>query len=125
MLGTWDFEYNIRYVRAVRGTAIPTPTATPTETPVPGNFIDNGDGTITNTQRGLTWEKKGVSYNDWGSTGGGPGSHDARARYVWAGLCNDNRVLSARRRRSEHVCRGDRRRRRVRTVRRRGHVPYA
>jgi hypothetical protein len=56
-------------------------TATPIPTPIPGNFLDNGDGTITDTQRGLTWEKKDVSYNDSGSSGGALGSHDARGRY--------------------------------------------
>jgi hypothetical protein len=41
-------------------------------------LVDNGDGTITDTQvGGLTWEKKDQA--------GGP--HDMSTRYTWAGLC--------------------------------------
>ncbi len=79
-----------RFVRAVRGALSPAATATPIPTPIPGKVVDNGDGTITDTQRGLTWEKKESTYLGVGSTYGDLGSHDARARYVWAGLCSDN-----------------------------------
>ena len=37
-------------------------------------FIDNGDGTLTDRQSGLMWEKKT-------STGGGV--HDVSGRYTW------------------------------------------
>ena len=56
----FDFKTNSGYVRAVRR-----------------RFVDNGDGTITDTQTGLMWEKK----SDDGSI------HDKDNRYTWAGLC--------------------------------------
>lgn len=37
-------------------TALPTPTSTPTA--APGRLVDNGDGTVTDTQSGLQWEQK-------------------------------------------------------------------
>src|SRR5262249_769349 len=63
-------------------TATPTPIDTPTatHTPLSGNFVDNGDGTITDTRTGLMWEKKDQS----------GGLHDVNAHYVWLGVCNDN-----------------------------------
>src|SRR5258707_13686634 len=46
-------------------------------------FIDNGDGTISDTQTGLMWEKKT-------GTPGGPTNpshvHDVKNRYVWSDL---------------------------------------
>lgn len=51
-------------------TFTPTPTATPT-----GRFVDNGDGTITDNQTGLMWEKK----DDSG------GIHDKNNLYTWSG----------------------------------------
>ena len=51
------------------------PNATPTTTPI--RFVDNGDGTITDHQTGLTWEKKDFS----------GGLHDVRVRVLWAGRC--------------------------------------
>jgi len=41
-------------------TASDTPSPTPTDTVTPGGdrFVDNGDGTISDTQTGLMWEKK-------------------------------------------------------------------
>src|SRR5262245_19402833 len=55
-----------------------TPTATPTQTG--DRFVDNGDGTITDTETGLIWEKKDR----------GGGLHDATARYPWAGICTES-----------------------------------
>ncbi|MFI5364072.1 MAG: DUF1566 domain-containing protein [Candidatus Binatia bacterium] len=71
------------YVRAVRNTLTPLPTnaPNPTTTPTftPGlRFLDNGDGTITNTQTGLMWEKKDEA----------GGLHDVNAVYAWAGQCS-------------------------------------
>ena len=43
---------------AVVGTPVPTPTPTSTSTPTPPRFVDNGDGTVTDNQTGLMWEKK-------------------------------------------------------------------
>jgi uncharacterized protein DUF1566 len=59
-----------------------TPTNTPTMTPTqPGDyFVDNGDGTITDTRTGLIWEKKDQ----------GGGLHDSNTRYPSAGICTDN-----------------------------------
>jgi hypothetical protein len=61
--------------------------AGPSPTPAPAcaeRFCDNGDGTITDNQTGLMWEKK-VSLDD------APGGlHDADNHYVWAGLCITN-----------------------------------
>jgi hypothetical protein len=59
--------------------ASPTPIVTPTVTPIPSRFVDNGDGTITDTQTGLMWEKKSydgsihdvTNYYTWSSTVGG------------------------------------------------------
>ena len=51
----------------------PPPTRTPTRTPVP-RFVDNGNGTITDNQTGLTWEKK----DDAG------GIHDKDNSYTWS-----------------------------------------
>jgi hypothetical protein len=52
--------------------------ATPTPTPTPAaRFIDNGDGTITDVNTGLMWEKKDQS----------GGMHDENTYFVWAGQC--------------------------------------
>ena len=57
-----------------------TPTPTPTMTPPPGDhFVDNGDGTISDTQTGLIWEKKDES----------GGVHDVNSLFPWAGVCTD------------------------------------
>ena len=68
-------------------TPTPTPTRTATSTPTANasasptaDFHDNGDGTITDTQTGLTWEKKDQ----------GGGLHDSNTRYPSAGICTDN-----------------------------------
>ena len=63
-------------------TFTPTPTKTSTMTPTqPGDhFVDNGDGTIADTQTGLIWEKKDQ----------GGGLHDSNTRYPSAGICTDN-----------------------------------
>jgi len=68
----------------------PTPTVTPTCTPANtptvtptqsrDHLVDHGDGTITDTQTGLTWEKKDQ----------GGGLHDSNTRYPSAGICTDN-----------------------------------
>ena len=70
--------------------ATPIPTVTPTRTPANtptvtptqsgGRFVDNADGTITDTQTGLIWEKKDQ----------GGGLHDSNTRYPSAGICTDN-----------------------------------
>lgn len=69
-----------------------TPTATPTSTQtlppgVPTNtvtplphFVDNGNGTITDNQTGLMWEKKDQA----------GGLHQYDTSYTWAGRCSDN-----------------------------------
>jgi hypothetical protein len=61
------------------GSSTPAPTATPG-----GRFVDNGDGTIADTQTTLMWEKK---------LGAGSGSdaanlHDADNSYSWSGQCS-------------------------------------
>lgn len=73
--------------RAVRGRS-----ATPT--PVP-RYVDNGDGTITDEQTGLMWEKKitlsGGSPTPGQSPTPGPdftNPHDAYNGYVWSGQCS-------------------------------------
>lgn len=57
-------------------TIAPTPTITPTPTP---HFVDNGDGTITDTQTGLMWEKQDNAggVNDWD------------VEVLWAGRCSN------------------------------------
>lgn len=49
-------------------------------------FTDNGDGTITDGQTGLTWEKKvkGDNSPDFANL------HDADDAYEWAGKCSSN-----------------------------------
>jgi hypothetical protein len=64
----------------VGGPGTPTPTVTATPTPPAGHFVDNGDGTITDGQTGLIWEKKDQ----------GGGLHDFNTFYFWAGLCSDD-----------------------------------
>jgi uncharacterized protein DUF1566 len=56
-----------------RPSATRTPTKGPTPTPTP-RFLDNGNGTITDTTTGLMWEKQ----SDDGSV------HDKDARYSWS-----------------------------------------
>ena len=59
--------------------AAPTPTPQP---PCAERLCDNGDGTITDTQTGLMWEKK-VALD------GVPGGlHDADNQYIWGGYCD-------------------------------------
>jgi hypothetical protein len=48
-------------------------------------FVDNGDGTVTDTQTGRQWEKKGNN----------GGLHDVDNRYAWAGCCNDDCTTTA------------------------------
>jgi len=43
-------------------------------------FVDNGDGTITDAQTGLIWEKKDQ----------GGGLHDVNTVHIWAGICSDS-----------------------------------
>ncbi|MFI5365253.1 MAG: DUF1566 domain-containing protein [Candidatus Binatia bacterium] len=57
-----------------------TPTHTFTSTP---RFVDNGDGTITDNQTGLMWEKKDQS----------GGLDDVNKNYPWAGVCSDGSGL--------------------------------
>lgn len=58
---------------SVTGTPTRTATASRTPTPTP-RFLDNGNGTITDTTTGLVWEKQ--------SDDGGP--HDKDAVYTWS-----------------------------------------
>jgi Protein of unknown function (DUF1566)/NHL repeat len=60
------------------GTATPSPTSMPT--PPGDHLVDNGDGTITDTQTDLMWEKKDQ----------GGGLHDANTLFPWAGICTDD-----------------------------------
>jgi len=50
------------------------PTSTPTPTPCASRFCDNGDGTVTDNQTGLMWEKK----SDDGTI------HDKDNTYTWS-----------------------------------------
>jgi hypothetical protein len=50
----------------------PPPTATPT-----ASWVDNGNGTISDTQTGLMWEKKDQA----------GGLHDVNTTYSWVGQC--------------------------------------
>jgi sugar lactone lactonase YvrE len=62
-------------------TGVDTPTSTPTMTQQSvDHFVDNGDGTITDTQTGLIWEKKDQ----------GGGLHDVNTLFPWAGVCTDD-----------------------------------
>jgi len=64
----------------VSSTPAATATVTPTMTPASAShFVDNGDGTISDTQTGLIWEKKDRS----------GGVHDVDAIFPWAGVCTD------------------------------------
>ena len=71
----------------VSSTPTATATVTPTITPPPENhFVDNGDGTITDTQTGLMWEKKDQS----------GGAHDVDALFPWSGVCTDQNGVPCR-----------------------------
>src|SRR5579862_1133916 len=61
------------------GSSTPAPTATPG-----GRFVDNGDGTITDTQTMLMWEKKLGA----GSGADAANLHDADNSYTWSGQCS-------------------------------------
>src|SRR5262245_22183850 len=64
----------------VSSTPAATATVTPTMTPPSAShFVDNGDGTISDTQTGLIWEKKDQR----------GGAHDVDSRFPWAGVCTD------------------------------------
>lgn len=67
-------------VPTATATSAPTDVPTATATPLPGRFVDNGDGTITDGQTGLTWEKK-----DYGG-----GLHHYFSEYYWSGNCTDH-----------------------------------
>lgn len=59
-------------------TATPTATATETPTPTPtstARFVDNGDGTVTDNETGLQWEKKDNAC---------PGTHCVDDTYTWS-----------------------------------------
>lgn len=47
-------------------------------------FVDNADGTITDNQNGLTWEKK----TELGAGSNFANPHDADNTYQWAGTCS-------------------------------------
>ena len=61
-------------------TATPSPTATATWS---SRFVDNEDGTVTDHETGLMWEKKAAS-ND---------PHDVSNLYRWAGKCGTSGAL--------------------------------
>lgn len=65
---------------------IQTPTPTPTATVQPGRFVDNGDGTITDRESGLMWEKKtgtpSVVTDCWTRPCSDP--HDVNNAYSWS-----------------------------------------
>jgi streptogramin lyase len=64
----------------VSATPAATATITPTMTPPsPSHFVDNGDGTISDTETGLIWEKKDQS----------GGLHDVNSIFPWTGVCTD------------------------------------
>ena len=50
----------------------------------PLNYTDNGDGTVTDKNTGLMWEKKDQS----------GGLHDWNNTYAWAGTCSNNSNIS-------------------------------
>jgi hypothetical protein len=51
-----------------------------------GRYVDNHDGTITDTHTGLIWEKKiGLDYPTQANS---TGLHDANNEYAWAGECS-------------------------------------
>jgi hypothetical protein len=58
-------------------------TATATPTAPPGRFVDNADGTITDRQAGLMWEKKVGS----GAAVDAANLHAVDNTYSWAGQC--------------------------------------
>ena len=68
------------------------PTPTPTPTPPPGRFVDNGDGTVTDTETGLQWEQKtgtvGTPVNCAQTACLDP--HDVNNRYTWCLDANTN-----------------------------------
>lgn len=78
-------------------TGIPTKTATATPTPMPTStpprYIDNGDGTVTDTQTGLQWEKKTSAVGS-GANYGDP--HDVDNIYSWSatGTAPDGTVFT-------------------------------
>jgi hypothetical protein len=53
-------------------------------------FLDNGDGTISDMETGLMWEKK-VALDD-AQNHGSP--HDANNAYIWAGYCSSESTTS-------------------------------
>jgi len=79
--GAWDFEPP---PTACGGTGQDGEIVAPA---APMSFVDNGDGTITDQNTGLQWEKK----SDDGST------HDKDDRYPWVSLCTgDNHTWCTR-----------------------------
>jgi sugar lactone lactonase YvrE len=63
-----------------------TPAATTNATPTPSSlshFVDNGDGTISDTETGLMWEKKDLS----------GGAHDVDSLFPWTGVCTDQNKI--------------------------------
>ena len=69
---------------SARSTPTPTRTPIPTRTPTPtgGRFVDNGDGTLTDSSTGLMWEKQ---FSDNGVPGG---LHDPDNQFHYAGVCS-------------------------------------
>jgi hypothetical protein len=64
---------------AIRNNGVPSSVAVPDDGTVRAGaalaYTDDGDGTITDVNTGLTWEKKGD----------GGGLHDQHGAYVWTG----------------------------------------
>jgi len=68
----------------VTSTASETPTPTPSVTPTPWSWVvDNGDGTVTDNQTGLQWEKKTTV---WGSGQNYADPHDVDNYYTWTDI---------------------------------------
>jgi hypothetical protein len=77
---TADTNYDGRISAADGGTCARMPATTPTPAVTPGpRFADNGDGTISDTQTGLMWEKKDRA----------GGLHDVNNIHLWGGDCSD------------------------------------
>lgn len=53
-----DRQQAVALLRQLSGGGEPTPSAEPSGTPPPPTFVDNGDGTATDSTTGLTWMTK-------------------------------------------------------------------
>jgi Protein of unknown function (DUF1566) len=84
------FKSSLVCAPAVEGTPVPTPspttTPTSTATPPPPRFVDNGDGTVTDNQTGLQWEKKDATC---------PGPHCVDDTFTWGSGGPDGTAFGA------------------------------